>query len=64
MREIIRTLASPGKAIILSSHILSEFEDISDQVGVPEAGRDYGEYGIAADPRLNPASVTRLCLPR
>jgi ABC-2 type transport system ATP-binding protein len=39
LRAIIRALASMGKTIIISSHILPDIEEISDQIGILEAGR-------------------------
>lgn len=38
LRAIVRTLASMGKTIIISSHILPDIEDISDCIGILEAG--------------------------
>lgn len=39
LRAIIRTLSSLGKTTIISSHILPDIEDISDQIAIMEAGR-------------------------
>lgn len=39
LRAIIRELASMGKTIIISSHILPDIEEISDQIGIIEAGK-------------------------
>ena len=39
LRGILRALASLGKTIVISSHILPDIEDISDQIGIMEAGR-------------------------
>ena len=39
LRAIIKTLASLGKTIIISSHILPDIEDISDRIGILEAGQ-------------------------
>lgn len=39
LRSIVRTLASLGKTIIISSHILPDIEEISDHIGIMEAGR-------------------------
>lgn len=39
LRGIVRELATMGKTIIISSHILPDIEEISDQIGIIEAGR-------------------------
>lgn len=39
LREIVKELAALGKTIIISSHILPDIEEISDQIGILEAGR-------------------------
>ena len=39
LRGIVRELASMGKTIIISSHILPDIEEISDRIGIMEAGK-------------------------
>jgi len=39
LREMIRALADEGKAILISSHILTELAEICDVVGIIEQGR-------------------------
>lgn len=39
IRELLRELKRMGKTIMISSHILSELEEISDHVGIIEHGR-------------------------
>src|SRR5438477_2705777 len=39
LRDMISRLASAGKAILISSHILTELAEISDRVGILEQGR-------------------------
>jgi ABC-2 type transport system ATP-binding protein len=39
LREMIRTLAAEGKAVLVSSHILSELAEMCDVVGIIERGR-------------------------
>ncbi|MHB8901533.1 MAG: ATP-binding protein DrrA1-3 family domain-containing protein, partial [Thermoguttaceae bacterium] len=39
LREMIRSLANEGKAILISSHILTELAEICDTVGIIERGK-------------------------
>ncbi len=39
IRELLRELARMGKTIILSSHILADLEELSDQIGIIEQGK-------------------------
>lgn len=39
LREMIRALAAEGKAVLISSHILTELAEICDVVGILERGR-------------------------
>lgn len=39
IRELLRELKSMGKTIMISSHILSELEEICDHIGIIEHGR-------------------------
>ena len=39
LRKIIRTLASDGKTILISSHILTELAEMCDRVGIIEQGK-------------------------
>ncbi len=39
LREMIRALAADGKAIIVSSHILTELAEMCDIVGIIEQGK-------------------------
>jgi ABC-2 type transport system ATP-binding protein len=39
LRKIIRTLASDGKTILISSHILTELAEMCDRIGIIEQGR-------------------------
>lgn len=50
LREILRELQRMGKTILLSSHILSELQDICNRVGIIEQGRLVTE-GTVADIR-------------
>ncbi len=39
MREILKEIAGMGKAVLISSHILPELEDLSTEVGIIHRGR-------------------------
>jgi ABC-2 type transport system ATP-binding protein len=39
LRELLRTMADEGRAVLLSSHVLTEIEQIADDVVIIEKGR-------------------------
>ena len=39
MREVLKEIARMGKAVLISSHILPELEDLSTEVGIIHKGR-------------------------
>src|SRR6185369_9257673 len=39
LRGIVRELGALGKTIIISSHILADIEEMSDRIGILEAGK-------------------------
>ena len=47
LREILRELQRMGKTILLSSHILSELQDICNRVGIIEQGRLVAQGTVA-----------------
>ncbi|MCO1577913.1 ATP-binding cassette domain-containing protein [Crossiella sp. SN42] len=73
MRELIRSLGSAGRTVLLSSHLLGEVEQVCDRVGVIQQGRliaegsvaeltsslDAGRLMITASPRQRAAEVLR-----
>lgn len=46
MRTVVRELRAAGRAVLLSSHLLSEVEQVADRVGVLSEGRLIAEGGI------------------
>lgn len=48
LRDILRGLAADGAAVLVSSHILTELEEIADRVVLVSGGRTMGEHAIAA----------------
>ena len=47
-RDLLRLLAGQGRTILISSHILSELEEVSDQVAIIERGRLVTAGSVAA----------------
>jgi ABC-2 type transport system ATP-binding protein len=47
LRDILRGLAAQGVAVLVSSHILTELEEIADRVVLVAGGRTVGEHATA-----------------
>jgi ABC-2 type transport system ATP-binding protein len=47
LRDILRGLAGAGAAVLVSSHILTELEEIADRVVLVAGGRTMGEHTMA-----------------
>jgi len=47
LRDILRGLAAEGAAVLVSSHILTELEEIADRVVFVAGGRTVGEHTMA-----------------
>jgi len=65
LRAIIRTLASLGKSVLISSHILPDIEDISDQIAIMEAGQLvlHGDLGSLQQAHADHRRSVRLKVP-
>ncbi len=48
LRRLLRTLAADGTAVLVSSHILSELEEIADRVVVMDRGVTVGTHRLGA----------------
>lgn len=46
LRELLRAQAADGVAVLVSSHILSDLEEVADRVVFVEAGRTVGEHAL------------------
>jgi ABC-2 type transport system ATP-binding protein len=46
LRDLLRALAKGGAAVLVSSHILSELEEIADRVVLVDKGRTVGEHAM------------------
>ncbi|MFI0484076.1 ABC transporter ATP-binding protein [Actinomadura sp. 9N215] len=47
LRDLLRSLAADGAAVLVSSHILSELEEIADRVVLVDHGRTAGDHAMA-----------------
>lgn len=47
LRDILRDLAAQGAAVLVSSHILTELEEVADRVVLVAQGRTVGEHAMA-----------------
>jgi ABC-2 type transport system ATP-binding protein len=46
LRDLLRRLAAEGRAILVSSHILSDLEEVADRVVFVDGGRTVGQHAI------------------
>ena len=61
IKDVIQELARKGKTILLSSHILSDVEDVSDRVTILYGGQQRAAGDI--DTLLSETDVTQITLP-
>ena len=51
LRELLRLLAAQGAAILVSSHVLSDLEELADRAVFVDAGRTVGDHRMTDLPR-------------
>lgn len=51
LRELLRAQAADGVAVLVSSHVLSDLEEVADRVVFIESGRTVGEHAVRALPQ-------------
>ena len=51
LRELLRAMAADGAAVLVSSHVLSDLEEVADRVVFVESGRTVGEHSVRALPQ-------------
>lgn len=60
LRDLLRTLAEAGIAVVVSSHILSDLEELADRVVFVDAGRTVGQHLIHELPAVRTERTYRL----
>ena len=51
LRELLRAQAATGVAVLVSSHVLADLEEVADRVVFIESGRTVGEHSVRALPQ-------------
>ena len=64
LREMINRLASDGKSILVSSHILTELAEMCDVVGIIEQGQLLATGSVADDDAVEKATTSASTMPR
>ena len=62
LRELLRAQAADGVAVLVSSHVLADLEEVADRVVFIEAGRTVGEHALAALPQTEARPWRVRCL--
>ncbi len=60
LRELLRSLAGQGKALLVSSHLLGDLEELADRVVFVDRGVTVGEHAMDALPANTAAHPWRL----
>jgi ABC-2 type transport system ATP-binding protein len=60
LRDLLRRLAGEGRAVLVSSHILSDLEEVADRVVFVDGGRTVGQHAIGDMPQARTARTYRL----
>jgi len=60
LRDLLRQLAGEGRTVVVSSHILSDLEEVADRVVFVDAGRTVGQHRIGDLPAAAAARTYRL----
>jgi ABC-2 type transport system ATP-binding protein len=60
LRDLLRQLAGEGRTVVVSSHILSDLEEVADRVVFVDAGRTVGQHDIDELPGTQAERTYRL----
>jgi ABC-2 type transport system ATP-binding protein len=60
LRDLLRRLAGEGRAVLVSSHILSDLEEVADRVVFVDGGRTVGQHAIGDLPEAGSARTYRM----
>lgn len=60
LRDLLRGLAGEGTAVVVSSHILSDLEELADRVVFVDAGRTVGQHRVTELPAVQATRTYRM----
>ena len=60
LRDLLRRFAGEGRAVVVSSHILSDLEEVADRVVFVDGGRTVGQHAIGELPASQALRTYRL----
>jgi ABC-2 type transport system ATP-binding protein len=60
LRDLLRRLAAEGRAVLVSSHILSDLEEVADRVVFVDHGRTVGQHEVGELPSARSTRTYRL----
>ncbi len=60
LRDLLRRLAAEGRAVLVSSHILADLEEVADRVVFVDHGRTVGQHEVGELPAARSARTYRL----